>query len=122
LIILQINELRLQVGSALATILLISAIRPASPMIGSSACRHCPAAARDRCADGRVRRAGLASRGSAGLVFGAVERCGRNIRGLRAASPLLFAWTADCRLLIPVIAFFPMAFFRPPSCRCRRKA
>jgi putative spermidine/putrescine transport system permease protein len=48
----------------------------------------------------------------AGLVFGAIEEVwARNIRGLRGGVFLsIYAWTVIAVLLIPVIAFVPMAF------------
>jgi putative spermidine/putrescine transport system permease protein len=114
LIILQINELQnWQVGSALATILLISAIATCiaydrifglSSLSGGGARRARP--------DGLVRRAGLASVRFIGLVFGAIEEVwARNVRGLRGGVLLsLYAWIVIAALLIPVIAFVPMAF------------
>jgi putative spermidine/putrescine transport system permease protein len=114
LIILQINELQnWQVGSALATILLISAIATCiaydrifglSSLSGGGTRRVRP--------DGLVRRAGLASLRLAGLVFGGIEEAWkRNIRGLRGGVFLsIFVWTVIAALLIPVIAFVPMAF------------
>jgi len=96
LIILQINELQnWQVGSALATVLLLSAIATCitydrifglSSLSGSGTRRVRP--------DGLVRRAGLASARLAGLVFGAIEEgWKRNIRGLRGGVFLsLYAW------------------------------
>jgi putative spermidine/putrescine transport system permease protein len=114
LIILQINELQnWQVGSALATILLISAIATCivydrifglSSLSGRGAQRARP--------DGFARRAGLASVRLASVVFGGLEEAwARNIRGLRAGVFLsIYAWTLIAALLVPVIAFVPMAF------------
>jgi putative spermidine/putrescine transport system permease protein len=114
LIILQINELQnWQLGSALATILLISVIATCiaydrifglSSVSGGSEGRARP--------DGYVRRAGLAAARFAGLVFGAVEELWkRNMRGLRGGVLLsVFAWTVIAALLVPIVAFVPMAF------------
>jgi putative spermidine/putrescine transport system permease protein len=114
LIILQINELQnWQVGSALAAILLISAIATCivydrifglSSLSGRGAQRARP--------DGFARRAGLASVRFASVVFGGLEEAwARNIRGLRAGVFLsIYAWTLIAALLVPVIAFVPMAF------------
>ncbi len=114
LIILQINELQnWQVGSALASILLVSAIATCiaydrlfglSSVSGGSQGHPRP--------DGLVRRAGLAGARFAGLVFGAVEEYWRhNIRGLRGGALLsIYAWTMIAGLLVPIIAFVPMAF------------
>ena len=114
LIILQINELQnWQVGSALAIILLISAIATCiaydrifglSSLSGSGTRQVRP--------DGLVRRAGLGAARLAGLVFGAIEQVwARNVRGLRGGVFLsIYAWTVIAALLIPVIAFVPMAF------------
>ncbi|MEN3381484.1 MAG: putative spermidine/putrescine transport system permease protein [Hyphomicrobiales bacterium] len=114
LIILQINELQnWQVGGALATILLISAIATCivyDRIFGLSSLSG--GGTRQVRPDGRVRRAGLASVRLAGLVFGAIEEVwARNIRGLRGGVFLsIYAWTVIAVLLIPVIAFVPMAF------------
>ena len=114
LIILQINELQnWQLGSALATILLISVIATCiaydrifglSSVSGGSEGRARP--------DGYVRRAGLAAVRFAGLVFGVVEELWkRNMRGLRGGVLLsVFAWTVIAALLVPIVAFVPMAF------------
>jgi putative spermidine/putrescine transport system permease protein len=114
LIILQINELQnWQVGSALAIILLISAIATCiaydrifglSSLSGSGTRQVRP--------DGLVRRAGLGAARLAGLVFGGIEEVwARNVRGLRGGVFLsIYAWTVIAALLIPVIAFVPMAF------------
>jgi putative spermidine/putrescine transport system permease protein len=114
LIILQINELQnWQVGSALATILLISAIATCiayDRIFGLSSLSG--GGTRQARSDGPVRRAGLASVRLVGLVFGAIEEVwARNIRGLRGGVLLsLYAWIVIAALLIPVIAFVPMAF------------
>ncbi len=114
LIILQINELQnWQVGSALATILLISAIATCiayDRIFGLSSLSG--GGTRQARPNGLVRRAGLASARLAGLVFGGIEEVwARNIRGLRGGVFLsLYAWTVIAALLIPVIAFVPMAF------------
>jgi putative spermidine/putrescine transport system permease protein len=114
LIILQINELpNWQGGSALAIILLISAIATCiaydrifglSSLSGSGTRQVRP--------DGLVRRAGLGAARLAGLVFGGIEEVwARNVRGLRGGVFLsIYAWTVIAALLIPVIAFVPMAF------------
>jgi putative spermidine/putrescine transport system permease protein len=114
LIILQINELQnWQLGSALASILLLSAIVTCvayDRIFGlSSVSTGGERAARP---DGLVRRAGLAAARFAGLVFGGVEEFWRrNIRGLRGGVFLfIYAWTVIALLLVPVIAFVPMAF------------
>jgi putative spermidine/putrescine transport system permease protein len=114
LIILQINELQnWQVGSALATILLISAIATCiayDRIFGLSSLSG--GGRRQARSNGLVRRAGLASVRLVGLVFGAIEEVwARNIRGLRGGVLLsLYAWIVIAALLIPVIAFVPMAF------------
>jgi putative spermidine/putrescine transport system permease protein len=114
LIILQINELQnWQLGSALATILLASAIATCiaydrifglSSLSGGGVGRARP--------DGFFRRAGLAAARLAGIVFGGIEELWkRNFRGLRSGTLLsIYAWTLIAALLIPVIAFVPMAF------------
>jgi putative spermidine/putrescine transport system permease protein len=114
LIILQINELQnWQLGSALATILLISVIATCiaydrifglSSVSGSSEGRARP--------DSHVRRAGIAAARFAGLVFGVVEEIWkRNMRGLRGGVLLsVYAWTVIAALLVPIVAFVPMAF------------
>ena len=114
LIILQINELQnWQLGSALAAILLISAIATCiaydrifglSSMSGGGGGQ-----ARPR---GLARRAGLAAARFAGLVFGGVEEfCRHNFRGLSGGAILsVYAWTLIAVLLVPIIAFVPMAF------------
>jgi len=114
LIILQINELQnWQLGSALASILLISAIATCiaydrifglSSVSGGSEGSTRP--------NGLVRRAGLAMARFAGLVLGVVEEAWkRNVRGLRGGGFLsIYAWTVIVALLVPVIAFVPMAF------------
>ena len=113
LIILQINELQnWQLGSALAAILLVSAIATCvaydrifglSALSGNGARRARP--------DGLVRRCGLAAARCAGRVFGAIEEAWkRNIRGLRGGALLsIYAWIMIAALLIPVFAFVPMA-------------
>jgi len=114
LIILQINELQnWQLGSALATILLISVIATCiaydrifglSSVSGGSEGRARP--------DSHARRAGIAAARFAGLVFGVVEEIWkRNMRGLRGGVLLsVYAWTVIAALLVPIIAFVPMAF------------
>jgi putative spermidine/putrescine transport system permease protein len=59
-----------------------------------------------------VRRAGLAITGLAGVVCGQLEAVWkRNVRGLRGSTLLtLYAWTIIAILLVPIIAFVPMAF------------
>jgi putative spermidine/putrescine transport system permease protein len=114
LIILQINELQnWQLGSALATILLISVIATCiaydrifglSSVSGGSEGRARP--------DSHARRAGIAAARFAGLVFGVVEEIWkRNMRGLRGGVLLsVYAWTVIAALLVPIVAFVPMAF------------
>src|SRR5258708_18960170 len=114
LIILQINELQnWQLGSALAAILLISAIATCiaydrifglSSVSGGSEGSTRP--------NGLVRRAGLAAARFAGLLFGVVEDFwNRNFRGLRGGALLsVFSWTVIAALLVPIVAFVPMAF------------
>jgi putative spermidine/putrescine transport system permease protein len=114
LIILQINELQnWQLGSALATILVISVIATCiaydrifglSSVSGGSEGRARP--------DSHVRRAGIAAARFAGLVFGVVEEIWkRNMRGLRGGVLLsVYAWTVIAALLVPIVAFVPMAF------------
>jgi putative spermidine/putrescine transport system permease protein len=114
LIILQINELQnWQLGSALAAILLISAIATCiaydrifglSSVSGGSKGKAQP--------QGFVRRAGLAAARFAGAAFGGVEELWkRNIRGVRGGAILsVYAWTLIAALLVPIFAFVPMAF------------
>jgi putative spermidine/putrescine transport system permease protein len=114
LIILQINELQnWQLGSALATILLVSVIATCiaydrifglSSVSGGSEGRARP--------DSHVRRAGLAAARFAGLLFGVVDDFwNRNFRGLRGGALLsVFSWTVIGALLVPIVAFVPMAF------------
>src|SRR5216684_1015331 len=63
---------------------------------------------------GLARLAGLAAARFAGLVFGAIEEFWkRNIRGLRGSAILsIYAWGVIAVLLVPIIAFVPMAFTR----------
>jgi putative spermidine/putrescine transport system permease protein len=126
LIILQINELQnWQLGSALAAILLISTISTCfvyDRIFGlSSVANDGDRPARP---DSVVRRAGLAIVSLGGLIFGQVEATWkRNIRGLPGDALLsVYAWTTIAILLVPIIAFVPMAFtgstflsFPPPS-------
>jgi putative spermidine/putrescine transport system permease protein len=130
LIILQINELQnWQLGSALAAILLLSAILTCalydrifglSSVTGGGAQPSRP--------DGFVRRTGLALARSLGLVVGTLEESWkRNIRGLRGSALLaVYAWIVIAVLLVPIIAFVPMAFtastflsFPPPAFSAR---
>jgi putative spermidine/putrescine transport system permease protein len=126
LIILQINELQnWQLGSALAAILLISTAATCFVydwVFGLSSVTT--GDERPTRPDGLVRRAGLAIVGLAGLACGLVEETWkRNIRGLRGGALLsVYAWTVIAILLVPIIAFVPMAFtgssflsFPPPS-------
>jgi putative spermidine/putrescine transport system permease protein len=114
LIILQINELQnWQLGSALAAILLVSAIATCiayDRIFGlSSVSGGSEGQAR---AHGVVRRVGLAAARFASLIFGWVEEVWkRNIRGLRGGVFLsVYVWTVIAALLVPIIAFVPMAF------------
>jgi putative spermidine/putrescine transport system permease protein len=114
LIILQINELQnWQLGSALAAILLLSAILTCalydrifglSSVTGGGAQPPRP--------DGLVRRTGLATARALGRVTGVVEESWkRNIRGVRGGALLsIYAWIVIAMLLVPIIAFVPMAF------------
>jgi len=116
LIILQINELQnWQLGSALAAILLVSAIAMCmvyDRIFGLSSVSE--GSERQTSPGGLVRLAGLAAARFAGLVFGAVEEFWkRNIRGLRGSAILsIYAWVVIAVLLVPIIAFVPMAFTR----------
>jgi putative spermidine/putrescine transport system permease protein len=116
LIILQINELQnWQLGSALAAILLISAIAMCvvyDRIFGLSSVSE--GGERQQSADGFARLAGLAAARFAGLLFGAVEEfCKRNIRGIGGSAILsIYAWIVIAVLLVPIIAFVPMAFTR----------
>ena len=126
LIILQINELQnWQLGSALAAILLISTISTCfvyDRIFGlSSVANDGDRPARP---DSVVRRAGLAVVRLGGLICGQVEAAWkRNIRGLPGDVLLsVYAGTMIAILLVPIIAFVPMAFtgstflsFPPPS-------
>jgi putative spermidine/putrescine transport system permease protein len=114
LIILQINELQnWQLGSALASILLISAIATCfvyDRIFGlSSVSSGGERAARP---DGLLRRVGLAAARFAGVVFGGLEDIWkRHIRGLRGGVFLsIYVWSVIAVLLVPIIAFIPMAF------------
>jgi putative spermidine/putrescine transport system permease protein len=116
LIILQINELQnWQLGSALAAILLVSAIAMCmvyDRIFGLSSVSE--GSERQTSPDGLVRLSGLAAARFAGLVFGAIEEFWkRNIRGLRGSAILsIYAWVVIAVLLVPIIAFVPMAFTR----------
>ncbi|MET4387514.1 putative spermidine/putrescine transport system permease protein [Bradyrhizobium sp. F1.4.3] len=126
LIILQINELQnWQLGSALAAILLISAVATCfayDRIFGLSSVTG--GGARPSRPDGLLRRAGLGIARAIGLVFGLIEDgWTRNIRGLRGTMFMsVYAWAILGVLLIPIIAFVPMAFtassflsFPPPA-------
>ena len=130
LIILQINELQnWQLGSALAAILLISTIAMCfayDRIFGLSSVAN--GSERSTRYGGAVRRAGLAIIGLAGAVCGLLEAAWKhNVRGLRGSALLtLYAWTVIAILLVPIIAFVPMAFtgssflsFPPPSLSLR---
>ena len=130
LIILQINELQnWQLGSALAAILLISTIAMCfayDRIFGLSSVAN--GSERSTRYGGAVRRAGLAISGLAGAVCGLLEAAWKhNVRGLRGSALLtLYAWTVIALLLVPIIAFVPMAFtgssflsFPPPSLSLR---
>jgi len=116
LIILQINELQnWQLGSALAAILLVSAIAMCmvyDRIFGLSSVSE--GSERQTSPGGLARLAGLAAARFAGLVFGAIEEFWkRNIRGLRGSAILsIYAWVVIAVLLVPIIAFVPMAFTR----------
>ena len=126
LIILQINELQnWQLGSALAAILLISTISTCfvyDRIFGlSSVANDGDRPARP---DSVVRRAGLAVVRLGGLICEQVEAAWkRNISGLPGDALLsVYAGTMIAILLVPIIAFVPMAFtgstflsFPPPS-------
>jgi len=126
LIILQINELQnWQLGSALAAILLISTISTCfvyDRIFGlSSVANDGDRPARP---DSVVRRAGLAVVRLGGLICEQVEVAWkRNISGLPGDALLsVYAGTMIAILLVPIIAFVPMAFtgstflsFPPPS-------
>ena len=130
LIILQINELQnWQLGSALAAILLISTIAMCfayDRIFGLSSVAN--GSERSTRYGGAVRRVGLAISGLAGAVCGLLEAAWKhNVRGLRGSALLtLYAWTVIALLLVPIIAFVPMAFtgssflsFPPPSLSLR---
>jgi putative spermidine/putrescine transport system permease protein len=130
LIILQINELQnWQLGSALAAILLISAMATCfayDRIFGLSSVSS--GGERERSADGLARRTGLAAARFMGLVFGGLEDIWkRNVRGLDGGVFLsIYAWTLIALLLVPIIAFVPMAFtastflsFPPPGLSLR---
>src|ERR1700722_13301458 len=114
LIILQINELQnWQLGSALAAILLVSTIALCivhDRIFGLSSISE--DGARRANPDSRARLASLAAARFAGAVFGAVEEFWkRHIRRLRGGAILsLYAWMLIAILLVPIIAFVPMAF------------
>jgi putative spermidine/putrescine transport system permease protein len=130
LIILQINELQnWQLGSALAAILLISTIAMCfayDRIFGLSSVAN--GGDRPTRPGGAVRRAGLAIVGLAGAICGLLEATWRrNVRGLRGSALLtVYVWTLIAILLVPIIAFVPMAFtgssflsFPPPSLSLR---
>jgi len=130
LIILQINELQnWQLGSALAAILLVSAIATCfvyDRIFGLSSVTS--GSERPSRPDGWARRAGLAIARFAGLACGAAEEAWKgNIRGLRGGVFLsIYAWAVIAVLLVPIIAFVPMAFtgstflsFPPPNLSIR---
>jgi putative spermidine/putrescine transport system permease protein len=130
LIILQINELQnWQLGSALAAILLISTIAMCfayDRIFGLSSVAN--GGDRPTRPGGAVRRAGLAIVGLGGLICGLLEATWRrNVRGLRGSALLtVYAWTMIAILLVPIIAFVPMALtgssflsFPPPSLSLR---
>jgi putative spermidine/putrescine transport system permease protein len=130
LIILQINELQnWQLGSALAAILLVSAIATCfvyDRIFGLSSVTS--GSKRPSRPDGWARRAGLAIAQLAGVACGMVEEVWkRNIRGLRGGVFLsIYAWAVIAVLLVPIIAFVPMAFtgstflsFPPPNLSIR---
>ena len=130
LIILQINELQnWQLGSALAAILLISTIAMCfayDRIFGLSSVAN--GSERSTRYGGAVRRVGLAISGLAGAICGLLEAAWKhNVRGLRGSALLtLYAWTVIALLLVPIIAFVPMAFtgssflsFPPPSLSLR---
>jgi putative spermidine/putrescine transport system permease protein len=130
LIILQINELQnWQLGSALAAILLISTIAMCfayDRIFGLSSVAN--GGDRPTRPGGVVRRAGLAIVGLAGMICGLLEATWRrNVRGLRGSALLtVYVWTLIAILLVPIIAFVPMAFtgssflsFPPPSLSLR---
>jgi putative spermidine/putrescine transport system permease protein len=130
LIILQINELQnWQLGSALAAILLISTIAMCfayDRIFGLSSVAN--GGDRPTRPGGVVRRAGLVIVGLAGAICGLLEATWkRNVRGLRGSALLtVYVWTLIAILLVPIIAFVPMAFtgssflsFPPPSLSLR---
>jgi putative spermidine/putrescine transport system permease protein len=116
LIILQINELQnWQLGSALAAILLVSTIAMCvvyDRIFGLSSVSE--DGARRSSPGNPARLAGLAMARFAGLICGAVEEFWkRNIRGLRGGVVLsIYAWLMMAVLLVPIVAFVPMAFTR----------
>src|SRR3954469_5901907 len=114
LIIMQINELQnWQLGSALAAILLISAIATCvvyDRLFGLSSVTS--GSERPSRPDGLLRRAGLGAARLAGLIAGHVEESWkRNVRGLRGSVFLsIYVWAVLAVLLVPILAFVPMAF------------
>jgi putative spermidine/putrescine transport system permease protein len=114
LIIMQINELQnWQLGSALAAILLISAIATCvvyDLLFGLSSVTS--GGARPSRPDGLLRRAGLGMARAVGLLAGIVEESWqRHFRGLRGSAFLsIYVWVVLAVLLIPILAFVPMAF------------
>lgn len=115
LIILQINELQnWQIGSALAAILLVSTVLTCliyDRVVGLSSMSD---AGGGRAVDprGRGRRMGLAVARLLGTLFASVEDWWKaNLRGLPGRSLLTFyCWLVIGALLLPIIAFVPMAF------------
>jgi putative spermidine/putrescine transport system permease protein len=114
LIILQINELQnWQLGSALAAILLVSTIALCivhDRIFGLSSISE--DGARRANPDSPARLASLAAARFAGAVFGTLEEFWkRHIRWFRGSAILaLYAWVLIAILLVPIIAFVPMAF------------
>jgi putative spermidine/putrescine transport system permease protein len=130
LIILQINELQnWQLGSALAAILLVSTIATCfvyDRIFGLSSVAD--GGDRPGRPDSIVRRAGFAVLYLGGLICGLIEATWkRHIRGLpRGVFLSAYAGTMIALLLVPIIAFVPMAFtgstflsFPPPSLSTR---
>ena len=114
LIILQINDLQnWQMGSALAAILLLSAIATCfayDRIFGSRHCRAAAAGARDRIGWSAAR--GSRRRNSLAVCSAALKRAWTRHprRAARRRSCSLYAWIVIAVLLVPIIAFVPMAF------------
>lgn len=113
-IILQINDLQnWQVGSALAAILLVTAVATCfvyDRIFGLSSIAEAGGKAADP--NALSRRAGLAVTRALGTLFAAIEQWwGAHVRGVSGRTVLaVYCWMVIGALLLPIVAFVPMAF------------